>query len=501
MSPRSRIDDAADYVIVGTGAGGATAARVLTEAGLDVIMLEEGPQLRSEERERSLLEAMAQSTRDLGTISTSGAAPFPLLLGRCVGGSTAINSGIIWRMPEDVRAEWTAHYGLGELVDARAQLRIFEQLERELHVTEVGEAVRGGNAGLMQRACEALGLPGKAIRRNASQCIGSARCLQGCPRGARQSMDVSYVPRAVANGARLHALARATRIVIERGRACAVEGELHDAERRREGRFRVTARRGVIVSAGAIFTPLLLQKSGVRRGVGERFQAHPGAAVVGRFRDPVGMGYGATQAYEVPLHAHGLKLESLSLPPELLAMRLPGVGEDWQRRLHQLDYFAQWCAVARMRALGRVRHALLGGPSVRYEPLADDVGRIKRGVALLVRMMFAAGADEVYPGVARLPEVFTRPEQADLILQPSVQRRDIHLMASHHFGTACAGADPRTSVVAPNLQCHDVARLFVMDASAFPTNLGVNPQHSIMAVVFRAAEWLANEATHGRRAA
>jgi choline dehydrogenase-like flavoprotein len=501
VSSRARLEDSADYVIVGTGAGGATAARVLSEAGLQVVMLEEGPSLRSEERERGLLDAMAQSTRDLGTISTSGSAPFPLLQGRCVGGSTAINSGIIWRMPEDVRGEWIAHFGLGDLVDERALLRIFEQLEAELHVSEVDEAVRGGNARLMQRASEALGLPGKPIRRNAKDCAGTARCLQGCPRGARQSMDVSYVPRSIRHGARLHALARATRIVIEGGRACAVEGDLLGDERKREGRFRIEARRGVIVSAGAIFTPLLLQKSGVRRLVGDRFQAHPGAAVVGRFTTPVGMNFGTTQAYEVPLHAQGLKLESLALPPELLALRLPGVGGDWQRRLHQLDYFAQWCAVARMRALGQVRHALLGGPSVRYEPLAQDVERIKHGVALLVRMMFAAGADEVYPGVARLPEVFTGPEEADLILQRGVQRRDFHLMASHHFGTACAGADPRFSVVAPNLQCHDVARLFVMDASVFPTNLGVNPQHSIMAVVFRAAEWLANEARHGRAAA
>ncbi len=501
MTGRAWLDDSADYVIVGTGAGGATAARVLSAAGLRVVMLEEGPTLRDDERERGLLDAMAQSTRDFGTISTSGSAPFPLLQGRCVGGSTAINSGIIWRMPDDVRDEWSTKFGLGELVDERAQRRIFEQLETELHVSEVDEAVRGGNARLMQRAAEALGLPGKPIRRNAKDCVGSARCLQGCPRGARQSMDVSYVPRSIEHGARLHALARATRVVIENGRATAVEGELLDRERKRNGRFRIQARRGVILSAGAIFTPLLLQKSGVGRLVGDRFQAHPGAAVVGRFPEPVRMGLGTTQAYEVPLHAQGLKLESLAMPPELLAMRLPGVGGDWQRRLHQLDYFAQWCAVARMRALGQVRHALLGGPSVRYEPLPEDVERIKHGVALLVRMMFAAGAVEVYPGVARLPEVFTRAEDAELILQAGVRRRDFHLMASHHFGTACAGADARTSVVAPNLQCHDVSRLFVMDASVFPTNLGVNPQHSIMAVVFRAAEWLANEAGHGRAAA
>lgn len=501
MTQKLSLEDVADYVIVGTGAGGATAARVLSDAGLSVIMLEEGALLRPDQRERGMLDAMSQSMRDLATLSTRSSAPIPLLQGRCVGGSTAINSGIIWRMPEDVRQDWSEHFGLGELVETQAQQRIYETLETELGIAEVDESVLGRNSTLMQRASEALELPGRPTRRNAKRCVGRARCLQGCPEGARQSMDVSYVPFALEHGARLYPRARAVRVVAKDGRAHAVEGELLDEERRPNGQFKVVGRRGVIIAAGAVHTPILLHRSGLRRMVGERFQAHPGAAVVGRFSDPVGMGFGATQGYEVPLPALGVKLESLSLPPELLAARLPGAGDEWQRRLSRLDDYAQWVAVARMRAHGRVRPARFGGPDVRYEPLADDIERLKQGVSLVVRMMFAAGADEVYPGIAGVPEVFTSEGQANLILDSRVRRKDLHLMASHHFGTACAHRDAAHGVVGKNLECHELARLFVMDASVFPTNLGVNPQHSIMAVTFRAAEWLANESARGRVAA
>ena len=264
-------------------------------------------------------------------------------------------------------------------------------------MAEVDESVSGGNARLMHEASQALGLPGRTIRRNAKRCTGSARCFQGCPEGARQSMEVSYVPRAVESGARLHSLARATRMLVKRGRAYAVEGELLDHAHRARGRFRVIGRRGVIVSAGAIYTPLLLLASGIRRLVGDGFQAHPAAAVVARFPFPVGMGFGATQSYEVPLHEYGLKLESVSLPPELLASRIPGAGQDWQRRLHHLEYFAQWGSVVRMRAQGKVRRSLLGGPRVtlraaaprhdadearRVADRADDVrSRRRRGVS------------------------------------------------------------------------------------------------------------------------
>ncbi|HKU42640.1 MAG TPA: GMC family oxidoreductase [Polyangiales bacterium] len=495
------VEDSADIVIVGTGAGGATAARVLSEAGLSVILIEEGPSLAPAERSRGLLDAMTESMRDLATISTRSSAPMPLLLGRCVGGSTAVNSGIIWRLPDDTRREWIERFGLGELLEERALDRIFAQLESELDIAEVPRETRGGNADVLELAAERLGLPGRAIRRNAKLCVGRARCLQGCPEGARQSMDISYVPRALAHGARLYPLARATELCIERGRAVGVRGQTLRADGKAAGRFELRARRAVIVAGGAIFTPILLWNSGIRRAVGENFQAHPGAAVVGRFDRAVGMGFGATQAYEVPFRERGFKVESLAMPPELLAARLPGAGNDWQEQLSQLDRFAQFAAIQRVGARGRVRPGFFGMVDVRYELQPEDVARLKHSVALMVRMMFAAGAVEVYPGVASVPERMTAPEQAEALLDRKVQRKDFHLIASHHFGTAAAGSDPQRSVVTPDLQSHEVAGLYVMDASVLPTNLGVNPQHSIMGLVFHAAERLANREMPARTAA
>jgi choline dehydrogenase-like flavoprotein len=484
------IEDSADFVIVGTGAGGATAARVLAAAGRSVVMVEEGAYLPPEARARGLVDAFAQSARDMATLATSSRSPLPLLQGRCVGGSTAINSGIIWRLPEAVRAELEARYGLSHLLEPRALERIYALLEDELEVETVSDQVRGQNAALMERGAHALGLQGQPMKRNARRCVGHARCLQGCPEGARQSMDVSYVPRAMRDGARLHTGMRAKRIGFRGGRAESVEGVVLDAEGHAHDRFAIHARAGVIIAAGAVWSPLLLRASGVTRRVGDGFQAHPGVAVVGAFREQVGMGFGVTQAYEVPLFEERLKLESLSLPPELLAARIPGAGEEWQARLHRLDHMAQWCAITRMEARGRVRNGLLGA-SVRYEPTERDIARVQKGVALIVRMMFEAGAEEVYPGVVGVPEILTRPEQAALIDDARFARSDVHLMASHHFATAPAGSDPARSVVGEDLQCHDAKGLYVMDASALPENLGVNPQHTIMAVVYRAAEQLA----------
>ncbi len=489
------LQDEADFVIVGTGAGGATAARVLAAAGHSVLMLEEGPKLRTEERPRELIAAMAQSVRDFGTFTTRGVHPIVMLQGRCVGGSTAINSGIIWRLPEDVRRDWIERFGLESLVEEKGLERAFEIIEDDLQIVETQPEVRGENANRMEVAAKALGLPGRVIHRNAKACKGAGQCLQGCPNEARTSMDVSYVPRALRDGARLHDMCRATKVLVERGRAVGVEGDVLDRETRAEkGRVVVRARRAVIVAASVVWTPVLLRRSGLRGLVGDRLQLHPGSAVVGKFRDSIRMGFGAAQAYEIPMREEGFKIESLTLPPEMLATRLPGAGQDWQKMLGELDHFAQWCVQVRMKAHGTVRPTWSKGDAdVRFTPLPRDVKTMQRALALICRMFFAAGATEVYPGIARLPQVLTDVSQVDAIERADVKQADLHLMASHHFGTAVAGRDAATSVVGPDLQSHDVRDLYVMDASVFPTNLGVNPQHSIMALVWRAAERLAQQ--------
>jgi choline dehydrogenase-like flavoprotein len=490
---KQRIVDETDFVVIGTGAGGATAARVLSAAGHGVVMLEEGPQLRTGARPRELLDAMAQSMRDLATQTTRGGHPIPLLQGKCVGGSTAINSAIIWRLPEDVRTDWIARFGLGELLDADGLEETFTHLEAELGVHETDAEVRGGNNERMARGAAALGLPGRFIHRNTKDCRGAGQCLQGCPNNARQSMDVSYVPRAIADGARLHVRCRARKLLLDHGRAVGVVGDMMgDDGRRTIGSFEVRARRGVIVAAGALHTPVLLQRAGLRGLVGERFQSHPGCAVVGEFEDSIGMSFGATQGYEVPMRERGFKIEALSLPPETLAARLPGAGAEWQERLAKLDRYAQWCVPIRMEAMGTVRRGFGDVPVVNYVPTARDFEKAREAVILICRMMFAAGAKEVYPGIARRPEVLRSVSDLAALETGELRPSDFHMMASHLFGTACAGSDPRRSVVGPDLQSHEVPGLYVMDASVFPTNLGVNPQHSIMALVFRASERLAN---------
>jgi choline dehydrogenase-like flavoprotein len=493
---RALVEESADVVIVGSGAAGATAARVLTEAGADVVIVEEGPHVPSSELRSDMYTTFRRVWRDMGFQVARGRAFTPILQGRCVGGTTAVNGAIIHRIPEPIHRAWREEHGVGELFAYDRMQRVYDQLDRELSVDRAPEDVLGENAKLMRESVRVLGWRGNEIRRNVRGCRGSAHCNQGCPTAQRQSMNNSYVPRSIRAGARLYATCNIDRILKTSARAVGVSGRFVDPESGRRGpRFVARARHAVVIAASAIQTPLLLAQNGIGRGsglVGERLQAHPGTGVVGVFDERVNIWFGATQGYEsTHFWNERMKFETVSMPLEFGAARFPGVGPELMREIADYGHVAIWGVQVRARAHGRVRRDFFGTTRINYDMTDEDIEVLKVGVKRLVDMMFAAGAREVLPGVHGLPDRIRSPKEIDSLFELPNDPRYFHCIAAHLFGTAKMGAGASSSVVDLNCQAHELENLFVTDSSVFPTNMGVNPQHTICAVSWLAAERIA----------
>ena len=120
-----------------------------------------------------------------------------------------------------------------------------------------------------------------------------------------------------------------------------------------------------------------------------------------------------------------------------------------------------------------------------------DVRVLKLGVRRLTEMMFAAGARQVLPGVHGLPDSISSVDELAPIFAAPDDPRLFHTIAAHLFGTALMGGSAFNSVVKPSFETHDLSGLYLIDSSVFPTNLGVNPQHTISALAWLAAERLA----------
>jgi choline dehydrogenase-like flavoprotein len=489
------LEETFDYVIVGSGAAGAAAARVLADTGASIAVVEEGPAVTAADFSDLAYPGM-QIYREHGFQATSGRSPIPVLQGRCLGGTTVVNSAIVRRMPVEVWETWKAEHGLGAAISLEALERRWEQIEGELSIHTTRPEIAGRNNELLKAAAEHLGISGAPTRRYESGCQGSALCSLGCPNGAKQSMLLTYLPYADSHGAWLITSARVERILFTGNQAIGVKGFFHEAHSRRNlAPFTLRARKGVLVAASAIQTPLLLAQSGVRsRHLGQHFQSHPGATVLGVFDEPVNMWSGATQGYDSDHYRTSgrFKVETLALPPELIFSRLPGAGPAWVRTMAEAGHMAAWAVVLRAFTQGSVRKRLMG-TEIRYELTPADIHNLRQGIYTTAELLFAANARAVLPGIHGLPERLTSPDQLRLLAEAPDDPACYSLALTHLFGTVRMSQHPSDGVVGTDFAVHGTRGCYVIDSSIFPTNLGVNPQHTIMAIAMHAAGQIAEQ--------
>ena len=471
-----------DVVIVGSGAGGASAARVLSEAGLSVIVVEDGDYYHASTYTTDPFDALPKLYRDSGLTACEGRPAIPLPVGRCVGGTTVINSGTCFRGPDDVLARWRSEFGIDWAGDLDGE---FEAVERALDVAPVQQGRVGRNAELCRIGAEALGVSNHGLARNAGDVVRCGSCPTGCAIDAKRAMHVSELPRAVAAGCRIRAGARATSVIVEHGRAAGI---------RCRGGYEVRSR-AVVLAGGALGTPELLLAQGLANSsgrVGRHLRIHPACWVGALFDEPVRGWDGVMQSWAVDQwNDRGLFLEATFTPLSFGAHWMRGAGTRYMERLARFDRIAVIGVHLSDRSEGSV--SLTGGRSrIRYGLTMDDAAALRYGIARAADVHFAAGAREVYPQVGRVA-VLAPGEQTVKVEQGRFSPGELRLEGFHPMGTARMGTDPGSSVVAPSGQTHDVPGLYVADASLFPTSLRVNPMVTIMAFARRIAAGLAAE--------
>jgi choline dehydrogenase-like flavoprotein len=477
-----------DVVVIGTGAGGAVVARELAEHGVAVAMLEEGNYVDRSEFTGRPLDMQKKLYRASGATFTIGNVPITIPLGMTVGGSTTVNSGTCYRVPDRILEEWVKDFGLRELTpDGMAPY--FDRVEHVLRVAPVTPETLGGSARVIARGADALGLKKHLpLKRNAPDCDGQGVCCFGCPTDAKRSTNVSYVPMALKAGAELFTGVRAQRVIVEGGRAVGV------VARARGGRTVTVRARAVIVACGTLLTPAFLMRNGLgdQSGqLGRNLSIHPATGIIAVMRERIESWKGVPQGYAIEdFHEEGLMFEGAALPLDFSVGLMPQIGPELVELAEGFDRIAQFGLMVEDTSRGRVR--LVGDqPVVTYNLNDSDLGRMKRGIDILARVFLAGGAERVLLPAHGFNEVRTEADLARF-RDTRIRPRDLDVSAYHPLGTARMGTDPRSSVVDAEHQVHDTPGLYVVDGAAVPSSLGVNPQVTIMALATRAADKLAS---------
>lgn len=481
----------ADAVIVGSGAGGSVMAYELAKSGKSVIVLDAGRYVPSATFKEDMMDSMKRIYQDVG-VQTNTTGDVVLLQGACIGGSSVVNATICARAPDDTLNRWVKEFGLTDLAPEKLA-PYYDRVEQRLHVHtnephEINEC-----AARVIKGCKEMGWSWKPLSRNVKQCALTGHCLAGCPSDRKQSMLVTYLPWAVAEGAKLYSDVYIDQVTTRNGRATGVDGRVINPDTKEVVADIHVEAQVVVLAAGAVQSPIILQKSdiGFRSNVlGRNLSVNPMVTVLGKFPDPVYGWRGALTGVRVDeFAADGITMESaLASPVQVIAQGEQGTGSDHMRFMEEYKYFSSLEVTLRDDGNGFVHWdgPVRGGDKkIEWNMTKDDFERFQQAIGHAARVFFAAGAEKVYlPTYQRLiaTDVFDLDKTIKAIDYGALGLYSLRMVGYNLQGTCRMGADPFSNVVDPYGEVHEMKGLFVADASLFPTELGANPQLTVYAL-------------------
>jgi choline dehydrogenase-like flavoprotein len=471
----------ADVVVVGSGAGGAMAAHALAGRGHDVLIVERGPHVDRSEFNENEPEMYARLYSD-GALQLSRDFSVQVLQGMCVGGSTVVNNGVSFDLPEHVLEQWNERYHAG--LDPGELGRSFDAVRSLVSVRPQSETPPNPIADM-------IGL--QPVQANLEDCLGCGYCNIGCHYGRKLSMLDRVLPETQRRyGDRLRILpdCSAERVLVGRGRATGVRCRLR-SDGLRDRTVRIHAHKAVVVAAGAIHSSLLLMRSGVGSDlVGRRLCANLGSHLTAYFEKgpPLNAFDGLQMSHFVDDGDAGTHvIETWFNPVMSQALVMPGWLEHHQTNMARYDRLSCLGVLvgSERRDCNRVlKRATLNGAQVDFTPSPADLDGLLAGLREAGMLLLENGATCVMPATFRYWELRggdlekLRRGPGGVVKDAS----DISVNTGHPQGGNPMSRDVALGVVDERFRVHGYENLHVCDASVFPSAITVNPQLTVMAL-------------------
>ncbi len=475
-----------EVVVIGSGAGGAVMAAELAERGVDVVLIESGRLFTADDFKSDLPKRFRETYLDGGATVALGRPAIPIPLGNTVGGTTTINSGTCFRTPETVLDDWKR---MGLDIDRLAIKEATEKVEQRMNVIPTPDHLLGGSSHVIRDGAEALGIQHGPLGRNIRNCKASGVCCWGCPRDAKQSTNLSYVPRALQNGAMLYAGFRANEVLIQNGRAVGVVARQRDS-----GRTLTVRAKAVVASCGTISAVPFLRGAGIRSThLGRHLTIHPAGKIGALMTEDVNGWNDTPQGYGVlELAEQGITMEGAYVAPSYGAVAFPFVGREFTKVMEDYKKLAMFGLMVKDDGNGRVYSGPGGRPIITYWLGEHDKQKLVRGFRMLTEIFFAAGAKQVYLPIAGR-ETQKSLAEAMAVFDGPINSWGLELAGFHPLGTARMSGRADEGVVKPSHESWEIPGLYVADGAVVPTSLGVNPQITIASLATMAAAGLADD--------
>lgn len=471
----------ADVVIIGSGPGGAITGLCLAQNGIDVMLLEEGNYIGTEETRALSPDEMQRKLRNSGLTMGLGTSPMAFWEARCLGGGSEVNRGLYHRPSDPVIDAWGAE------IDAFSPEELAPLVDQNEAIVKVS-ALPGPAPAVSQRLADGAMAKGWH-QMEVPRLFSYNEDWEAGPRpGCKQSMSNTVLPQFAALGGRIVTGMRVSRMSRKDGGWRLLAHPHGTGERRR---VEINAQ-SVFIACGATQTPALLRRSGFRKGAGDTLRYHSMIKVVARFDEVVGGGSRLDPVHQVkqfdPAFSLGASISTPATTVFALSDRFDVWSEIRDKNRHLGVYYAQTTG-------GRGRVRVLPGfqdPWITIETVPQDLRDLATGLKTLCEALFAAGAVEIYPNIAGSPNL-TGPQDIDA-LPDQLDPKTVSISSLHMLASCRMGKDPRRAADSFG-KVRGADGLYLADSSMLPGATVVNPQGTIMAVARRNAQhFLENQA-------
>lgn len=462
-----------EYLVVGSGASGALTAHFLSLLSKDVLIVEEGPYVKPSVESSSINSSFPRAWRNGGLTPIMGNANFVFTEGCCVGGSTMVNSALIHRIPREILREWTEQFQVRGL-EFESMQSYHETIENELNVQVIRNSANIAN-NLFKYGAEKCGFRGMDVPMAAEYENG---------RLSKRDMQKTFLKKALRNGARIISDCKIRRINISRAEAVSADalytdmgGNVHTV--------RITFSK-IFLCAGAVHTPLLLRRSGIRKNVGNSIQFHPTVRTVAEFEGPVDAHAVEMPSFQVKEFSPAISLGASVVTPAYTAA---GLSVNWEtNNIHMkaCRNMATYYVMTRSSSKGMVRNLSFLGESyyIWYAINKNELKNLSLGFAKLGQLLFSAGAKRLYPSIEDCPPI-EKEKDTDIYLTQNLILKKLNLMTIHAFSSCPMGENASVCTVDSYGKLHGFRNIYLNDASIMPNSPGVNPQGPLMAIALR----------------
>ena len=456
-----------DVLIIGSGPGGSVTANELVFAGKDVLMLEEGP-ISTLTPTSPSAQGLQQLWRNNGLTAALGSIPVSYAEGRCVGGGSEINSAIIQRIPPNLLDQWAQDYEIQDFGDS--VLRPYYDKAFQAIKARVIGGVTNPLSEVMINGAKALNWKISPLERSDDM-------------DGKRSMSATVLKNALAKGLRMVSECRVNQIIFKGKKAVSVKATAQDARGRKHP---ITVYfKHIFIAAGAVHTPALLLRSGVKKNIGRTLRLHPTLKALAHFPHLI-----EAQKYILAPHAvtefmPDIRLGCSVFRPGFFGMAL---AEDWQHRAHlqaDIDHCALYYAMIRAQGIGRI-YCIPGlrDPLVTFRLTEQDWLLLKQGLQLLSKLLFAAGATQIFPSITGHSGWH---QNMPITYDPLLEKlpKFANPFTIHIFSSCPMGENQERCATNSFGKIHGLDNTYIADASLIPEAPGVNPQATIMAIADR----------------